>query len=222
MAALKAESWERARSEEQKQKRIDDILNATLSLYEESKVADINLALIAKQAKFTRSNLYKYFESKEEIFLELIERDRTEWLVDLEETLPKKKHDAKSFSKAWVELHFRHERLTKFLTIMNTILEKNVSYDVLFKVKQKYMKDEIRILNTLIDAFPQLSEKLARDFLYSQLALTIGAYSLSDTNEVQDAVMEEFGGGVSEEYFRELYLNSIRALIESVLNRAKS
>ena len=35
---------------------------------------EITFVLIAKEAQFTRSNLYKYFNSKEEIFLEFIKQ----------------------------------------------------------------------------------------------------------------------------------------------------
>ncbi len=217
-----SESWERARSDEQKQERVSEILKAVASLYEESEVDEINLAQIAKRAKFTRSNLYKYFESKEEIFLELIERDRAEWLVDLEKTFKGVHLNAAEFTATWVELHLRHERMTRLLTILNTVLEKNVTLEALIRFKKSYYEVEARVVEAITGVFPELSANLARDFFLSQLALTVGAYSFGNLNEKQLAAMKELGTSFEDEYFFELYANSIRALIESALARSRN
>jgi hypothetical protein len=54
-------TWERARTDEQKEVQVAEIVEATARLYENHSFEDINLPLIAKDAKFTCSNLYKYF-----------------------------------------------------------------------------------------------------------------------------------------------------------------
>jgi len=59
--------WVRARSDEQIEQRINEIVDATARLYEENRFEDITFAMIAKEANFTRSNLYRYFQTKEEI-----------------------------------------------------------------------------------------------------------------------------------------------------------
>ena len=60
-------TWERARSEEQIEYRVNEILKATAKLYEEHRFEEITFVMIAKEAGFTRSNLYRYFKTKEDI-----------------------------------------------------------------------------------------------------------------------------------------------------------
>ena len=80
-------TWERARSEEQKEQRFSEIMAATASLYEKHRFEESTFVLIAKQEKFTRANLYKYFHSKAEIFLEFIKHDIVLWRNDVTDTL---------------------------------------------------------------------------------------------------------------------------------------
>ena len=61
-------TWVRARNEEQIEQRISEIVDATARLYESHRFEEITFAMIAKEADFTRSNLYRYFATKEDIF----------------------------------------------------------------------------------------------------------------------------------------------------------
>ena len=83
--------WQRARSEEQKKQRISEIVSATAWLYKKHSFEQISFALIAKEAGFTRSNLYKYFSSKEEIFLVFLIQDTRLWREDLLKTCHRSK-----------------------------------------------------------------------------------------------------------------------------------
>lgn len=55
--------WECARSEEQKEERVAGIIASTARLYKMHTFEEITFVLIAKEATFTRSNLYKYSDS---------------------------------------------------------------------------------------------------------------------------------------------------------------
>ena len=83
--------WQRARSEEQKQQRVSEIIDATARLYKKHSFEEITFASIAKELKFARSNLYKYFNSKEEIFFEFLKHDIIIWRQDIVAILQKKK-----------------------------------------------------------------------------------------------------------------------------------
>ncbi len=75
--------FQRARSAQQKDVRINQIMDAAVKLYNDMPYEKITLAGIAGELCFTRANLYKYVSSKEEIFLKIIERDTQEWISDL-------------------------------------------------------------------------------------------------------------------------------------------
>ncbi len=214
-------SWERARSEEQKNERIAEIVQAAARLYKNLDVDDINLAMIAKEANFTRSNIYKYFASKEEIFLELIKLDRVKWRKDLEKTFKGRSVDTDMFSREWMEVQLRHTRLTQLHTIMYTVLEKNASLDSLIALKKTYLEEAGYVLKLLVSLFDGLTEELAGDFLIAQAALSIGSYPYLTFNTRQKEAMIACGMKYDTEYFQEQYFYCTKALIESVLDRAK-
>ena len=57
------------------QLRKDEIINACASLYETMSFKDITIRDIANRTSFTRTSVYNYFQTKEEIFLALTQRE---------------------------------------------------------------------------------------------------------------------------------------------------
>jgi len=57
----------RAHGEEQKQQRVQQILDATSELYNEIGYDKVTFSKIAKKLDFSRINLYNYFSCKEDI-----------------------------------------------------------------------------------------------------------------------------------------------------------
>ena len=67
--------------------RKEEIIDACRSLYETRSFKEITLKEIGQQTSFTRTSIYNYFETKEEIFLALYEREYDRWNADLESIL---------------------------------------------------------------------------------------------------------------------------------------
>lgn len=72
-------------SEELTNARKEEIINACASLYETMGFKDITIRDIGAKTSFTRTSIYNYFQTKEEIFLALLEREHRLWIADLEE-----------------------------------------------------------------------------------------------------------------------------------------
>lgn len=183
--------WERARSKEQKEHRISEIVNATARLYEKYSFEEISFVLIAKEAKFARSNLYNYFNSKEEIFLEFLKHDIILFRRDLVESYqPSKVYLVEEFSSVWVKIQVKHKRLLKLLSILHIFLEKNVSIERLIDFKMS-VKDELKNLSELLcRLFPLLTSEKATKFLNLQLTVAIGLYQMTNLSDIQQEVLE--------------------------------
>ena len=67
--------------------RREEILSACERIYEGRSFSEILLKDIADETSFTRTSIYNYFQSKEEIFLALLEREFKLWSDDLESIL---------------------------------------------------------------------------------------------------------------------------------------
>lgn len=63
-----------ARSELEKEKRRNDILNAAEKLFFSKGYENVSLKDISKEVKFSRSTIYLYFENKEELFFAIVLR----------------------------------------------------------------------------------------------------------------------------------------------------
>ena len=61
-------------SEELTNARKEEIMNACASLYETMGLNDITICDIGAKTSFTRTSIYNYFQTKEEIFLALLQR----------------------------------------------------------------------------------------------------------------------------------------------------
>jgi AcrR family transcriptional regulator len=184
-------TWQRARSEEQKEHRVSEIVDATARLYRKHSFEEISFALIAKEAGFTRSNLYKYFHSKEDIFLEFLRHDLVLWRKDLLKAYGGRKiRSVKTFASVWVETLSRHKRLLDLLSILNSFLEKNVTEDTLVDFKRS-VNSEVQVMSGLLcKIFPTLTPEKVGEFLELQLAAAIGLYQITNLSEIQRKVLE--------------------------------
>lgn len=72
-----------AGSVERTNARREEILNACEKLYATTNFKDITLKEIGKETTFTRSSIYNYFHTKEEIFLGLLKREYDLWISAL-------------------------------------------------------------------------------------------------------------------------------------------
>ena len=191
-SGVDAMGWQRARTEEQKQQRISKIIDAAARLYQKYSFEEITLVSIAQEAEFTRSNLYKYFNAKEEIFFELLKHDIILWRQDLAAILQKKKaYSIGEFASVWLKVQGRHGRMLKLISILYAYLEKNSSFESLVEFK-KMAKEEFKILSRLLrKLFPSLSVENALKFLNMQLAAAIGLYTMTNLSPVQQKVLED-------------------------------
>ena len=80
-------TFQRARSEEQRELRRRAILDAAAAMLTEMPVAEVTLNELSRRAGLAKSNVLRYFESREAILLELLDRAAKLWLSELPEQL---------------------------------------------------------------------------------------------------------------------------------------
>jgi len=184
-------NWQRARTDEQKEQRVDAILEATARLYESSSFEKITLAAIAREANFTRSNLYKYFRSREEIFFEFLKHDVRLWRRDLVKNYADIfSCSVDTFADGWVKVLIRHKRLLRLVSVLYAHLEKKASRESLVGFKQMANQEFRQVSVVLCRLFPDLPEEQALTFLQQQLAASIGLYTMTDLSATQRQVLE--------------------------------
>ena len=74
-------------SEELTNARKEEIIDACAALYDTVGFKDITIREIGERTSFTRTSIYNYFQTKEEIFLALLQREHESWIAELEDLI---------------------------------------------------------------------------------------------------------------------------------------
>ena len=74
-------------SEELTNARKEEIIDACAALYETVGFKDITIREIGERTSFTRTSIYNYFQTKEEIFLALLQREHESWIAELDDLI---------------------------------------------------------------------------------------------------------------------------------------
>ncbi|WP_336027426.1 TetR/AcrR family transcriptional regulator [Geodermatophilus sp. FMUSA9-8] len=76
-------TFQRARSEEQREIRRRAILDAAAAMLDEMPVADLSLNELSRRVGLAKSNVLRYFDSREGVLLELMDAVLQDWLAQL-------------------------------------------------------------------------------------------------------------------------------------------
>ena len=105
-------------SEELTNARKDEIINACAALYETMSFKEITLKEIGRRTSFTRTSIYNYFQTKEEIFLALMQREYEAWVDDLKKLGGSGRAvTPETFSAGLARTVERRERLLKLMSM---------------------------------------------------------------------------------------------------------
>jgi len=80
-------TFQRARSEEQREIRRRAILDTAAAMLGEMPVAEVSLNELSRRVGLAKSNVLRYFESREAVLLELLDTFLESWLAELADEL---------------------------------------------------------------------------------------------------------------------------------------
>lgn len=80
-------TFQRARSEEQREIRRRAILDTAAAMLDEMPVAEVSLNELSRRVGLAKSNVLRYFESREAVLLELLDVFLKSWLAELADEL---------------------------------------------------------------------------------------------------------------------------------------
>lgn len=132
-------SFIRARSDEQKEARLLEIKNATEELFNELAYQQITLTVIAQKLNWSRANLYKYVETKEEIFLEIVSDKLNACYGALCAAFPDgNRFSLETVAEIYAGILCAHQDYLRYTAYLTSIIECNVTVERLAVFKQKY------------------------------------------------------------------------------------
>ena len=185
--------FKRARSTEQKEERVEEVKAVTAALFKENAYHEITLSTIGDNLGWSRANLYKYFSSKEEVFLSLAEDARRAYYKDLLKAFSgNKKIDAEQAAKKWAKISNNNMDWAIYGAILVSIVEENVSLERLKAFKKGYY-DELADLTENIAENIRIDKDDFADFHTTIHYHAVGLCGICTTNPLVKQAIYELG-----------------------------
>ena len=210
-------TFQRARSKEKKQARIDDIVRVAGEIFDKEGFDNMSLSAIAEQAGITRPAIYRYFPNKESILLKVMLLACADWSKSLVTSfLPEQSYEIAEIAHIWVRSIIDHHRMVKIYLIFNAILEKNLSLDDFVAYEKSSMQSMVPVGNLLRRLFPHATKEQVKNFLDAQLALAFGSYLTSHLSQLHREAAALANTNHVYPTFESSYMYSICILLNSL------
>ena len=172
--------------------RKEEIINACEKLYQTMGFKEITLKEIGKMTSFTRTSIYNYFETKEEIFLALLQREYELWILALDGMIERNNAMTKDeFADQLARSLQERKQLLKILSMNHYDMEAGSRPENLKEFKVAYGKAIFTLEKCLDHFFPQMCDADKKSFIYTFFPFMFGIYPYTMVTEKQKKAMEE-------------------------------
>ena len=172
--------------------RKEEIINACEKLYQTMSFKDITLKEIGNETSFSRPTIYNYYQTKEEIFLALFEREYVRWNDELQTIL----RDNRKLTKAELAEKLaasiaNRQQLLKLLAMNNYDMEENSREELLTSFKVAY-GESIKNVGSILTKFcPKKSDAEIQNIIYIFFPFMFGIYPYTAVTDKQKEAMTE-------------------------------
>jgi AcrR family transcriptional regulator len=170
--------FQRARSPEQREVRRAAILDTAAAMLAELPVAEVSLNELSRRAGLAKSNVLRYFDSREAVLLELLDRAVRDWLAEVGPTLTGVSGDLvarrEGVAAALAGSLAARPVLCDLLAAQSAVLERNVSPAVAARFKRALLAQAGELAAAVRAALPELPAAAAARFA-GAAALVAGA-----------------------------------------------
>lgn len=172
------QSFQRARSAEAKAQRHNDLIRAATCVLEQDGVDGLTLQAIASRAGIVKSNIYRYFETREAILVELLLRDFVELIEDMETKVSGEMASA-DMAQLLSEMFASRQRLCELMSEIAPTMEKNISIDCIRNFKRALLAEASRATSVLQKGLPWLNAEEAMAVFFSIHVFVAGLWPVS-------------------------------------------
>ncbi|MGD9531777.1 TetR family transcriptional regulator [Pseudonocardia sp.] len=155
--------FQRARSDDQREQRRRAVLDTAREMLATMPVAEISLNELSRRVGLAKSNVLRYFESREAVLLELQDQAWSEWLDALAAELPDAVDAAapvatrtEALAAALTASLGARPMLCELISTTAAVLERNVSPEVAARYKRRALVHVERLAGLLRVVVPEL------------------------------------------------------------------
>jgi AcrR family transcriptional regulator len=190
-------TFQRARSNEQREQRRQAILSTAAQMLGEMPVADLSLNELSRRVGLAKSNVLRYFETREAVLLELHDTAWKAWLDRLDSAL--------SPASAGGDTRTRYERVAaalaaslvadplvcELISVSASVLERNISPQVARRHKLASIANTDRMAAQLHASLPELSDDGAWRAAAGTLLSVAGLWPLTNPTQAMLCVYQD-------------------------------
>lgn len=190
--------YRRARSPDQKAERTELLVAAARELLDAGTApAALSLADLAARAGMAKSNVYRYFESREAVLLAVLADDAMAWTSAILARLPAVPTAGPARARLLavvdvaVDETLARPRLCELLSVMPSVLEHNVGVETVTAFKRGSAAAQQALVDAACTLVPEVGPRGHQAWLKHAITLVIGAWPLSHPPEaVREALRE--------------------------------
>ena len=172
--------------------RREEILEACAGLYETMSFREITIKEIGAATSFTRTSIYNYFETKEEIFLALMQREYELWVEAMNAVMDRKDHLTRDeLAQVLARTLTDRPRLLRLLSMNLFDMEANSRPEKLAEFKMAYGASLETVIRMVQRYIPEMGEAERQQFLYTFFPFIYGIYPYTSVTEKQKTAMEQ-------------------------------
>ena len=195
--------------------RKEEIINACEKLYQTMSFKEITLKEIGKETSFSRTSIYNYFKTKEEIFLALLKREYDLWVEQLKEAADT--HDAMTddeIADVLASTLCDRKQLLKIMSMNHYDLEDNSRMEPLVEFKISYGNSMKTVMELLEKFRTDMDETRRQEFVYSFFPFMFGIFPYTVVTDKQREAMEKAGVNYVYSSLYDLTFHAVRRMLE--------
>lgn len=194
--------------------RREEIINACEKLYETMSFKEVTIKEIGQATTFTRTSIYNYFQTKEEIFLALIEREFTRWNDALEAALAQALvFSRETLAELLADTLSERMLMLKILSMNMFDIEAHSRLACLIDFKRAFARSFALVDALLQKGEPALNDSARQAFIYAFFPFMYGIYPYTQTTEKQRVAVQTIGFDFTYYTPREMILQTVRKLL---------
>jgi AcrR family transcriptional regulator len=208
-------TFQRARSDEQRAIRRKAILDTAAAMLAEMSVADVSLNELSRRVGLAKSNVLRYFDSREAVLLELLDALTREWIEQLARELPATvsaragyPRRAEQLAAAFARTLAERPVLCDLLSAQAAVLEHNVSVEAIASFKRRGAEHAQALAGLVRDALPELDADKAWRLIVGAFLITAAIWSYAtppqavldayEQDHALDAMRIEFAAAIED------------------------
>ncbi len=175
------------------------IMSVARDMLAEKNVGDISLRDLSDRVGLAKSNVLRYFDSREAIFLEVLDEEFAAWLSDIEELLGRPRSRKPGYAtEIRVATVIADSVLVRplfgeLLGSMASVLERNISHDFALDFKARAMQRVGALAELVGRHLPWLPAEFTAFFAEGVMLLVAGGYPFSVPTEPVRAAIAAIG-----------------------------